>query len=116
MQPPPRRVQRIDLRSPTVLRTLILNATAGVMTVLIIRLGSLMVHTGDAAFPRYAQHASRPFVWPFKQLPLLDTAVGRGVLIADLLVIPVFFIIGLLIAGILAGWQETSATNRHLSR
>jgi hypothetical protein len=87
-----------------------LNGTALVTALLLVRLASLVVPgTDEAKFARYVGHLAYVIVWPFRQVPVLDRLIGREVYVADLILIPLVFIAGLLAAGVLTGWEEASS-------
>lgn len=111
MQPPRRRAPRLNLGSAESVREMILSGTAILMTVLLVRLAILIVRApNETSFSHYVLLITRPIIWPFKQLPILGNPVGRDVLVADLALIPAVFLVGLLAAGIVAGWKDASST------
>jgi hypothetical protein len=114
MRPPQRRVPSIDLRDTRTLHSIAVNVTAAVTAVLLLRLASLFVSGSDeAALPSYVQWVTEPLVWPFKQLPVISAAIVGDARVADLLIVPMIFLTGLFIAGIIAGWGEASQPPVH---
>ncbi len=113
MQPPRSRTPRIDLSDTETLRALILNATAIAMTLLTLRVATLVVtDSSDGTFPRYLQMVTEPLVWPFKFLPILSATILANITLIDILMIPVIAMAGLFVAGILTGWRESGARAR----
>jgi hypothetical protein len=114
MQPPRTRTPRIDLGNTEILRSLILNATAALTTLLILRLATLFISgTGEDSVPRYIQLITEPFVWPFQFIPPLGTTIIRDAQLIDLLIVPAVLLLGMLIAGILTGWRQSEVRHRH---
>jgi hypothetical protein len=110
VQPPRRRASSFNLRNTATIRSIIFNATALITTILLLRLASLTVPgTEEVMFARYVDYLTLPLAWPPRQLPVLDTLIGRDVHVADLVIIPLVFVAGLLAAGIIAGWEEASS-------
>lgn len=108
MQPPRSRTPRIDLGNTETLRALILNFTAAIITLMLLRFATLLVAgADDATVPRYFRLVSEPLVFPFQQIPYFDRLVFQEVTLADALIIPIIVLTGLLIAGILTGWRES---------
>jgi hypothetical protein len=113
MQPPRSRTPRVDLANTETLRALIVNITAGLATLMLLRFATLLVSNADeATVPGYIRMFSDPFVWPFRQIPLFDTVLVQEVRIADVAIIPVIALVGLLIAGILTGWRKSDTSAR----
>jgi hypothetical protein len=113
MQPPRTRTPRIDIGNTEVLRALILNATAAVTTLLLLRFATLLVpDASETTIPAYIQLASEPLVWVFQFIPPFSAIIIGDAQLIDLLIIPGVAITGLSIAGILTGWRETGGRPR----
>jgi hypothetical protein len=113
MQPPRPRTPRFDLGNTETLRALIVNVTAGLTTLMLLRFATLLVgDAGGATVPGYIRMFSDPIVWPFRQIPLLDIDLIQDVRIADVVTIPLIALVGLLITGILTGWRESDTGAR----
>jgi uncharacterized protein YggT (Ycf19 family) len=113
MRPPQSRTPRIEIGNTEVLRALILNVTAALTTLLLLRFATLLVpDASETTIPAYLQLISEPLVWPFRFIPPLSTAVLGDAQVIDLLIIPGVAITGLLVAGILTGWRETGGRPR----
>jgi hypothetical protein len=113
MQPPRSRTPRLDLADTETLRAVILNLTAGVSTLLILRFATLLVRgSDDSTVPGYIQLVTEPLIWPFQFVPLLNSFIIHDAQLIDALIIPAVVLIGLLVAGILSGWRDTVATSR----
>lgn len=116
MQPPRSRTPRLNLRNTRVLRAIILNTTAGLVTLLILRLAVLTVSPSDEQdIPRIVQIATTPLAWPFRQIPGLNAQLWGEVLIADLLICLLVLLLGLLAAGIVTGWRESDSQRAYRS-
>lgn len=114
MQPPRSRTPRIDLGSTETLRQIILNVTAVLTTVLLMRFATLLVvDADDRSIPGYIQLVTDPLIWPFRFIPLLGDRVIQHALFIDILIIPAVAITGLFICGVLAGWRESGSRRRH---
>lgn len=117
MQPPRRRTPRFNFRSTRMLRSIILNATAILVTLLVARLATLLVSTSsEPMVPRVVEMVTDPLAWPFRQMPLLDSPVARQALVADVFIILLVFLIGLLTAGVVTGWRESTSRRAYRSR
>lgn len=91
------------------LRSLILNTTAALATLMVVRLATLLVAgTNEPLVPRTIKTLTDPLAWPFRQVPVLDHPVAREALVADIFIILLVLLIGLLAAGIVTGWRESS--------
>ncbi|TVR74900.1 MAG: hypothetical protein EA415_05150 [Sphaerobacteraceae bacterium] len=113
MRPPRTRTPRIDLSNIDVLRALILNTTALLITLMIARLPALMVPGSDSGtVPRLIKTISTPFVWPFSFIPPFNIEIFAGITLIDVLIVPVIAFSGLLIAGIVTGWRDSTADRR----
>jgi hypothetical protein len=113
MRPPRIQTPGIDLSSVAVIRTIILNATAIVVTFLILRLATLIVSNSDAgAVPGLIQQITSPIVWPFSLIPPFNVDLFAGITIIDLLIIPLIALIGLFVAGVITGWRDSTARQR----
>lgn len=116
MQPPRSRTPRFDLRNTRVLRSIILDATAALVTILILRLAVLTVSpSGEQDIPRMILTVTAPLAWPFRQAPGLNVQIWGEVWIADLLVCLAFLLLGLLAAGIVTGWRESGSRRAYRS-
>jgi K+-sensing histidine kinase KdpD len=116
MRPPRSRTPRIDFGSTETLRALILNATALVTTLLVLRFATLLItDSAEGTIPGYIQLVTTPFVWPFVFIPPLATYIVQDARLIDLLVIPAVAVIGIFIAGVLTGWRDTEPTRRYHS-
>jgi uncharacterized protein YggT (Ycf19 family) len=114
MQPPRTRTPRIDFSNTEILRSLILNATAALATLLILRLATLFVsNPGEDSIPRYIQMITEPFVWLFRFIPPFSASVIQDAQLIDIVIAPAVAIIGLLVAGILTGWRQTGSRRQH---
>lgn len=109
MRPPRRRTPRLNQRSTAALRATITNLTSAIVSLLLLRVATLLVpNATDSPVPRYIRLATEPLIWPFAQVPLLDNALTREVLVADVLLIIIVLVAGLALAGILTGWREST--------
>jgi uncharacterized protein YggT (Ycf19 family) len=114
MQPPRTRTPRIDLSNTNVLRSLILNTTAALTTLLFLRLATLFVTgNGEDSVPHFVQMITEPIVWPFRFIPPLGTTIIQDAQLIDLLIVPAVAILGLLVAGILTGWRQSGSRQQH---
>lgn len=117
MQPPRRRSPRFNFRSTRMLRSIILNTTAALATLLVARLASLLVsESSEPMVPRVVEMVTNPLAWPFRQMPLLDTPLARQALVADVVIVLLVFLIGLLAAGVVTGWREPTSRRAYRSR
>lgn len=113
MQPPRSRTPRIDLGDTETLRSLILNGTAAVTTVLLFRFATLLVSdSSDNVITGYVQLVTEPLVWPFKFFPILGDEVLANATLVDLMIVPGIALIGVMVAGILTGWQDSGRRSR----
>jgi K+-sensing histidine kinase KdpD len=113
MRPPGTRTPRIDFNNIDVLRALFLNGTAAVVTLMLFRVATLLVENSDTgAIPGLVQTVTTPLVWPFQFIPPLAFEVVGSVTVIDLIIIPVIAVLGLLVAGIVTGWRDSSDRRR----
>ncbi|MFW6076076.1 MAG: hypothetical protein ACOC9Y_10805, partial [Chloroflexota bacterium] len=76
MQPPRSRTPRVNLRNTRALRSIILNTTAALVTILILRMAVLTVSTSDQQMiPEIVKTVTGPLAWPFRQIPGLDIQI-----------------------------------------
>ncbi|MEX2425136.1 MAG: hypothetical protein WD401_00060 [Thermomicrobiaceae bacterium] len=113
MQPPRSRTPRLELGDTETIRSVILNLTAAAVTLLLLRVGSLLVVDPDVGtIQYYIQLVTEPIVWPFQFIPLMRTNLIQHVTVIDVLMVVVVGFTGLFVAGILAGWRDSQATPR----
>lgn len=116
MQPPRRRAPRFSIRSTRMLRSITLHATAVLVTLLIARVAVLLVAgPGDPVMPRMIERLTGPLAWPFRQLPILNVQLSGELLLADLFIIGLVLLLGLLVAGVLTGWRESASRRAYRS-
>ncbi len=117
MQPPRTRTPRIDLSNTETLRALVLNTTALIVTLMLIRVATLLVsESGEATIPGGVQTVTEPLVWLLKFIPGLGASLIGNLTVIDLLIIPVIAVAGLLVAGVLTGWRDSATRPRHVPR
>ena len=117
MEPPRTRTPRIDFSNTETLRALVLNTTAAIVTLMLVRVATLLVSdSSDATLPESIQTITEPLVWLFKFIPGLGATLVNELTVIDILIIPVIAIAGLLITGILTGWRESATRPRHEPR
>lgn len=113
MRPPRTRTPSIDLSNIDVLRAIFLNATAIVVTLLILRVATLIVTNSETGtVPGLIQTITNPLVWPFGFIPPFNVELVSGITVIDLLIIPGAAVTGLLVAGVITGWRDSTARQR----
>lgn len=114
MQPPRTRTPRLELGDTETIRSIILNVTAAWVTLLLLRIASLLVVDADEGptITRYIQFVTEPLVWPFKFVPLMSSNVVKHVTVIDVLMVFAVAVTGLMVAGILAGWRDSQSAPR----
>lgn len=113
MRPPTLRTPTIDLSNINVLRAIFLNGTALVVTLFVLRVATLIINNSETGtVPGLIQTITEPLVWPFGFIPPFNVELFAGVTLIDLLIIPATAVIGLLVAGVITGWRDSTARQR----
>jgi hypothetical protein len=113
MRPPIRRAPAIRISRPGLWVVAVRNAGAVLVTILLARLASLLASSeGESSFSDGVTFFTEPIVWPLQQVPLMGNQLGRGVSVADVVVLLLVFGLTILLTGIVVGWERESTTIR----
>src|SRR6185312_16427568 len=109
VQPPRSRPSNARPATIQILRWIFLNLGAVVVTALLVRIAILIAvpDTPQSVLKDYLR-ITHIAVGPLLLLPPLDTALGGGFTVADLIVLVMTIVVWIAVIGVLSGWERES--------